>query len=690
MSAAWQSPLPEPPRGFRYYRSRTELLRSSEIFGYQHMLLRAWEEMHLSGVLTLNGVPTVYIRDEPQPVTPSAAAEAHRQFWNQGVASVLVLRDPGIVRILSSMTRPLNPSTVTKDEIEDRLVEKVELATQAAWAQRFYVQLGTGYYYAGGREAKFDPDQSVDAYLLANLAAVRDTLVDHGLHPRFAHAFLGRLLFTCYLCDREIINLADYFKGKSWRHIHEMLSDAGDPVRAFYETLYPALKRDFNSSMFDDELAVEQGLVTPAHFAVIGRFLKGDAIANGRGQRSLGFWAYDFKFIPIETISSIYEKFLEKEDEKGKRAAGAFYTPRLLAEMAVDLALGGTSPLYAENRRFLDPACGSGIFLVILFNRMAAEWSAGQRADPSPQAKADALVSRLDTLRGVDKNSTACRIACFSLYLAFLDQFDPPGVRAYKLRTGKKLPNLLHLKGTKRPEHPIVIEADFLELAPKWRNEFDLVIGNPPWSGRGKKQIAHRFMESAPGLLKDTGCACLLLPSKVFLNQTDVFQARWLRSVTLQKVVQLADYSFILFKESLCPCNIAVFTAQKPDESTHQIEYLTPKVSCADLREGVIAVSPRDRKWIPLRRVLAATDQSAAGVTWKSLLWGTPRDLKFLDYLFSFPRLNELAGSVEDWKGGRVRWRTGVGFKPRTSKVEKPKPLRWNPSGSLQVTGRYL
>jgi hypothetical protein len=183
--------------------------------------------------------------------------------------------------------------------------------------------------------------------------------------------------------------------------------------------------------MFDDELAVEQGLVTPAHFAVIGRFLKGDAIANGRGQRSLGFWAYDFKFIPIETISSIYEKFLEKEDEKGKRAAGEFYTPRLLAEMAVDLALGGTSPLYAENRRFLDPACGSGIFLVILFNRMAAEWSAGQRADPSPQAKADALVSRLDTLRGVDKNSTACRIACFSLYLAFLDQFDPPGVRAF-------------------------------------------------------------------------------------------------------------------------------------------------------------------------------------------------------------------------------------------------------------------
>ena len=33
-------------------------------------------------------------------------------------------------------------------------------------------------------------------------------------------------------------------------------------------------------------------------------------------------------------------------------------------------------------------------------------------------------------------------------------------------------------------------------------------------------------METVPGLLKDTGRACLLLPSKVFLNKTDEFQSR--------------------------------------------------------------------------------------------------------------------------------------------------------------------
>jgi len=678
MNATRPHPLPDPPRGFRYYRSRGQLLQSPEVFAYQHMLLRAWEEMHLSGVLTLNGIPTVYLREEAKPVTAEVAATAQLQFWNQGVATVLLLRDPHHVRIFSSMTKPICPETATDSDIKRRLVEQLDLTALAGWAERFYTQVGNGHYYAGGREAKFDPKETVDAYLIDNLAAVRDELVHSGLDPRVAHAFLGRLLFTCYLCDRGIIELPNYFKGKSWRRLHQLLDAFEDPGPALYETLFPALRDDFNGSMFDDELAGESSQIRPAHFQVIRRFLLGDDMVRGHGQRSLGFWAYDFKFIPVETISAIYENFLEKEDAQGKRDSGAFYTPRFLAELAVDLALENAPSIYSETSRFIDPACGSGIFLVLLFNRLAAEWRAALEAHPSPQAQAEALLDRLDRLRGVDKNPTACRIACFSLYLAFLDQFDPPDVRAYKLHTGKKLPDILHLQGKRAPEHPVVREADFFDVASEWPGQFDLVVGNPPWAGRGTKQVAQQFMDKTPGLLKNTGRACLLLPSKVFLNQTDAFQARWLRRVTLERVVELADYRFILFKEAVCPCSIVVFTAQKPDEATHEIEYVAPKVSCADLRDGVVTVAPRDRKWIPLRLLLAATEQKAAGIAWKSHLWGTPRDLKFLDYLFSLPRLNELAGSVPDWRGGDFRWRRGVGFKPMTSKIEKPKPLRWN------------
>src|SRR5258708_39167359 len=125
-----------------------------------------------------------------------------------------------------------------------------------------------------------------------------------------------------------------------------------------------------------------------------------------------------------------------------------------------------------------------------------------------------------------------------------------------------------------------------------------------------------------------------------------------------------------MFKEAVCPCNIAVFNASRPNEGSHEIEYLAPKVSRADLRDGVIQVSAQERKWIPLRLLLAAAEQKAAGIAWKSHLWGTSRDLKFLDYLFSFPRLNGLAGTVKNSRKGKSRWRRGVGFQPlRTSSV---------------------
>jgi hypothetical protein len=670
VSAAHPLPLPDPPRGFRYYRTRQEVLRERELFAYQHMLLRAWVDMDLSGVLTLDGIPTVYVKDTDKPLGVEEAARIQGQFWNQGIATVLLLRDPHRARVFSSMTPPANPATASDADVDHRLVETINLATQATWetdAEKFYLRIATGAFYRE-HETKYDPEQTVDAYLLENLGAVRDELVRQGLKLQFAHAFLGRLLFTCYLCDRGIVKLADHFPGKAWQHLHELLAAVDDPATALYDTLFPVLKHDFNSSMFDDDLDAERARLQPRHFKVVQRFLQGDEIAQGRGQHSLGFWAYDFKFIPVETISAIYENFLEGEDGKGKHASGAFYTPRFLAEMTLDLALEGVSPIYTKDRRYLDPSCGSGIFLVLLFNRLAAEWCAAQRGKVTPQAKADALLERLDSLRGVDKHPTACRIACFSLYLAFLDQFDPPGIKQYKLQSNrKKLPNLLRPSDAKRaPEHPVVWEGDFFDLAPKWRGQFDLVVGNPPWAKRDTENAAHfQFMKRTPEVLKPGGHACLILPSKVFLNQTDAFQSHWLKTVTLEKVFQLADYRKILFKEARCPCNIVLFTPQPPDVATHEIEYTAPKVSLTDLRDGVIPVAPQDRKWIPLQQIIAATEQKASTVAWKSRLWGTARDLKFLDYLFTFPRLGERVDLLSKTKQKRTKpWAAGQGCKP--------------------------
>ena len=639
--------------------------------------------MNLGAVLTLNGIPTVYVRDEKRPLDPAQAAEVHRRFWNQGVATVLLLRDPEKVCVFSSMTKPVKPSTATKADIDDRLVETINFATQATWAE-FYCRLATGQYYSDN-EAKFDPQEGVDAYLIDNLGAVRDELTEGkaGLDPSVAHAFLGRVLFTCYLCDRGIIDLRDYFPKHGWTSLLDLLdSDAGrDPRSDLYGKLFRKLKDDFNGSMFDNDLKGEKDLIQPVHLAAIRRFLNGDEVR--KGQRSLGFWAYDFKFIPVETISAIYEDFLEKEGKSKKHGSGAYHTPRFLAEMTLDLALEGVDPL--RGKQYLDPAVGSGIFLVLLFNRLAAEWRRTHRGKTPVEKQANDLLALLGSLRGVDKNLTACRIACFSLYLAFLDKFDPPSLRAYMKATSAKLPSLLQSANPKKkaPVIPVIWEKDFLQLATDWKGQFDIVVGNPPWAGRGSKQIAHKFMEAVPDVLKDDSSrACLLLPSKVFLNRTDEFQSQWLRRVTLDKVIQLADYRFILFKEALCPCNIARFTNRPPDINTHDVEYVTPKVSRVDLRDGVIRVNPQDRKWIPLRLLLGATEQKekAAAMLWKSHLWGTRRDLKFLDYLLTLPKLGDYVDILSQTGGKRYkRWAAGQGCKPWPENPKAPQDRELKP-----------
>ena len=105
---------------------------------------------------------------------------------------------------------------------------------------------------------------------------------------------------------------------------------------------------------------LERDQVLPQHLQRLGRFLNGDEVTSGQ----MYFWAYDFKYIPIELISAIYETFLDKD----RRKKSAYYTPPEI----VDFVLNEVLPFETEPRdvRILDPACGSGIFLVEAYRRL--------------------------------------------------------------------------------------------------------------------------------------------------------------------------------------------------------------------------------------------------------------------------------------------------------------------------------
>jgi len=687
-----------PPAGMVFYASIESVESDANLVGYWSVIERAWCEMKLNGVLCLDSRPVLYLKEYGRPFSVSERILFQRLFWNQGVANVLVLADPTSVYIYSGLAKPTGDHPDEKAR-ENALVETLLKADYIQRIPSLYHDLATGHYYETQTHREhFDPDQSVDSWLLDNLRDLRNALIEGEERLddiKDAHAFIGRVLFLCYLLDRGIVSLGKLDEGRTGTMLLAELLERQSPtlrINYLYE-LFADLKVRFNGNMFDQDLDAERDLIQPSHLDKLILFLGGHDV--GSGQRSLGFWPYDFKMIPVETISAIYQDFLATEDREKQRNRGAFYTSRFLAEMVVDMAIRDEPDAFDWS--FLDPACGSGIFLVILFNRLANRWIHTQTGRVYYTTKAKALQDILARqIRGVDVEETACRIACFSLYLAYLDFFDPPDIKEYMERTGQPLPKLLDYGA--EPNRPgaditVIHQADFLGRETLSGETFDCIIGNPPWEGRQSKQLAQKFMQRAPRFLRGDGIGCLLLPTKILQNQTDVFQAQWLQQVTLERVLQLADYSFLLFQNALCPAFIARFKKTPPLPNQHTVEFTSPKFNRDGLRQGIITVNPSARTWIPLTDVLAATRSKTAPVVWKRRLWGTLRDQKLLDLLQSLPPLSDMAGAPKEGK----RWIKGKGFQPYyTEKAEndpnypKPKLNPWSLDAPFAHADQHL
>ncbi|MBW2166659.1 MAG: hypothetical protein JRG74_11380, partial [Deltaproteobacteria bacterium] len=325
-----------------------------------------------------------------------------------------------------------------------------------------------------------------------------------------------------------------------------------------------------------------------------------------------------------------------------------------------------------------------------------------------------------ENLYGIDVNPTACRITCFSLYIAFLDQFEPRYLHKLQNRNGKILPKLLAYEDQQwqNIKRASIFQGNFFQHDLPIPDHFDIIIGNPPWPGRTSKpdevlihwledenhnpllrdlylpvqktyrksvffpsnQVAHAFMWKAQLHLKKSGNCCMLLPSEVLLNKTDVFQKEWFKRATVDKIIHLADYRRLLFEKAIRPCFIACFNSNIPDIDSHEIDYVVPKYLGQDPVVGKIPVTSDDCVTILLKDVIDATEAKEASVLWKSRYSGSSRDWRLINYLQNLSSLSKLAGppkSNKPWKTGKgfqVWYKAGYDRNPETYGDPKPIP----------------
>ncbi|MBX2850192.1 MAG: SAM-dependent methyltransferase [Phycisphaeraceae bacterium] len=659
-----------------FFASSADLTRRGARAAQSHTLRRAFDLLELDGVLCSDHAPLVYFKRVPK-INASDVISLHKKFWNHGGAPLLVLIDPSEVHVYSGFARPLPQAGRN-----DRVAGFVEAMDRASVALRsFLPSVESGDFFR--RHARsFNPDQRVDEHLLTNLATTREQLAGalrRKIDRDVLDGLLCRLVFTCYLFDRGVID-GDYLQEvgiPGAAHLRDVLGVRPRKMaKEYLYKLFRSLRDDFNGDLFSDDLDTEERLIAASHLNLLEMFFLG---TDRHGQRS--FWPYNFGVIPVETISAIYERFLKPSD----KASGSFYTPRFLVEVVLDSVLRRAPSLVG--RTFLDPSCGSGIFLVGVFNRIADEWNrTNPKASNAQRAKALLKLMR-ESLAGVDTNPTACRVTAFSLYLAYLDQLSPRGIREIQAKKGA-LPRLVTCPSNtaSRNASRVIWCGDFFDPNPSYPTGVDFVIGNPPWGSTAgndtaaaywcatqdppvmipDKQIAAAFVRKAPMHVSDKGRVAFVLPHGMLFNHGAKalrFQYEFFDSHAVDLVLNLVDYRYHIFSGAIHPA-IVISYQNRPSSTTRQdFEYVAPKVNWTSIHGKVMKIMPQDRSRIRNREVLNDLTSEDAPQVWKRRFWATPRDWRLIDRLSTYPRLRDHVRQSRE-KGSEKPWLISEGFQP--------------------------
>jgi hypothetical protein len=485
----------------------------------------------------------------------------------------------------------------------------------------------------------------VDWRLLGNLRDLEKDLLSSGLGNRsLVHSVIGKFVYLRYLRDRKI--LSDR-KLEVWGlNESSTLGRAVEPD-AFLRLL-AHLDDWLNGSVFplsEDQIS-EFGI---ERLRKVAGIFRGDATS---GQMALDFADYDFSFIPIETLSVIYEQFLHmpldpSSDLTKGRHQGAYYTPIPVVNYMID-CLARKSPL-RPGVRVLDPACGSGAFLVQTYRRLIeARFKDG--VAPKPLEAREILTQ---SIYGVDIDPDACRIAELSLVLTLLDYVDPPDLEAARLH--RFLPSL----ATRNICRGDAFDDDFLAHAFVGAR-FDWIMGNPPWKDLradreedgpalrwadehrtehpiGGLQAAELFTWRSLHFLTADGVAGLLLPAMtLFKSESLAFRQQFFEQAAVWSTANFANLVNVLFGgRSTVPAIAMFFARPKLDSEAMPIEFYAPFLANQPtLRKAKSA--QRRESWnllvnaSEIAEVTYADALRGDSLPWKIGTWGSFLDRRLL------------------------------------------------------------
>ncbi|MGV9013429.1 MAG: Eco57I restriction-modification methylase domain-containing protein [Flavobacteriales bacterium] len=355
---------------------------------------------------------------------------------------------------------------------------------------------------------------------------------------------------------------------------------------------------------------------------------------------------YEFSVISVEILGSAYEQFLGKQiridsghrariEEKPevRHAGGVYYTPQYIVEYIVGRTVGelvkGKKPAEVEKLRIVDPACGSGSFLLgaydYLLNWHKEQYGGLKRLRPGSTGKmrtgkksdklrpdgelttAEKKRILVNNIYGVDLDANAVEVTKLSLLLKCMEGETEASInQQLGLFHERVLPTLdknvqcgnslidtdwydLHPEGDAKAVKPFNWERSFPEVFKK--GGFDAVIGNPPYVRQelfsehkpyfqqryavyhGVADLYTYFMERAAGLLKPGGLYGIIVANKWMRANYGEALRTWLKQQDVRELIDFGDLP-VFDGATTYPC-IVLYAKGKPSRNITVCEVKT-------------------------------------------------------------------------------------------------------------------
>lgn len=350
---------------------------------------------------------------------------------------------------------------------------------------------------------------------------------------------------------------------------------------------------------------------------------------------------YMFNQIPSDILGQVYERFLGKvirltaghqakveEKPEVRKAGGVYYTPTYIVDYIVENTVGklleGRTPESAAALKIVDPACGSGSFLLGAYQCLL-DWHLDWYSANGPHKWAGGAQPRiyqgqrgewalattekkrilLNNIHGVDIDPQAVEVTKLSLSLKVLEGENRETIGAQLgLFKERALPDLGHnIQCGNSLIGPDYYEGRQLSLlddeerarvnAFDWRaafpavfaqGGFDAVIGNPPYVRQetlgsqkeyfqrhyqtfaGTADLYTYFIEKGINLLRSGGYFSYIVANKWMRANYGRPLRQWLKQQEIEEIVDFGDLP-VFERATTYPCILRVRAGKKQGKS---------------------------------------------------------------------------------------------------------------------------